>query len=62
MAHVLIGFGAGNCQLATFAIPELLPNRWWHVGVVIVDGVAFFNVIAGPVTARLAIRHGVAVS
>ena len=27
VAHVLIGFGAGNCQLATFAIPELLPNR-----------------------------------
>ena len=62
VAHVLIGFGAGNCQLATFAIPELLPNKWRHVGVVIADGVAFFNVIAGPVTARIAIRHGDAVS
>jgi MFS family permease len=62
VANVLIGFGAGNCQLATFAIPELLPNRWRHVGVVIADGVAFFNVIAGPVTARVAIRHGDAVS
>ncbi|KIW79185.1 hypothetical protein Z517_05797 [Fonsecaea pedrosoi CBS 271.37] len=57
-AHVLIGFGAGNCQLTTFAIPELLPNKWRHIGVVIADGVAFFNVIAGPVTARIAIRHG----
>lgn len=62
VAHVIIGFGAGNCQLTTFAIPELLPNKWRHIGVVIADGVAFFNVIAGPVTARVAIRHGDAVS
>lgn len=62
VAHVLIGFGAGNCQLATFALPELLPNRWRHIGVVIADGVAFFPVIAGPVTARVAIRHGDSVS
>jgi MFS family permease len=61
-AHVLIGFGGGNCQLAAFAIPELLPNKWRHIGVVIADGVAFFCVIAGPVTARIAIRHGDAVS
>ena len=61
-AHALIGFGAGNCQLAAFAIPELLPNRWRHIGVVIADGVAFFTVIAGPVTARIAIGHGDAVS
>lgn len=61
VAHTIIGFGAGNCQLAAFAIPELLPNRWRHIGVVIADGVAFFPVIAGPVTARIAIRHGGAV-
>lgn len=61
-AHVLIGFGAGNCQLATFALPELLPNKWRHFAVVIADGVAFFPVIAGPVTARIATRHGDAVS
>jgi MFS family permease len=24
----LIGFGAGNAQLAAFALPELLPNKW----------------------------------
>lgn len=61
-AHILIGFGAGNCQLATFALPELLPNKWRHFAVVIADGVAFFTVIAGPVTSRIAIRHGDAVS
>ena len=61
-AHVLLGFGSGNCQLAAFAIPELLPNRWRHIGVVIADGVTFFDVIGGPVTARVAIAHGDAVS
>jgi MFS family permease len=62
VAHVLLGFGSGNCQLSAFAIPELLPNRWRHIGVVIADGVAFFAVIAGPVTARVSITHGEAVS
>jgi MFS family permease len=27
----IIGFGAGNSQLAAFALPELLPNKWRHV-------------------------------
>jgi MFS family permease len=58
VAHVIIGLGGGNCQLAAFAIAELLPNKWRHIGVVIADGVAFFCVIAGPVTARVAIDHG----
>lgn len=26
----IIGFGAGNAQLAAFALPELLPNKWRH--------------------------------
>lgn len=62
IAHVIIGWGAGNCQLAAFALPELLPNKWRHSAVVIADSVAFFTVIAGPVTARVAIRNGEAVS
>ena len=61
-AHTLIGFGAGNCQLAAFALPELLPNKWRHFAVVIADGMIFFTVIVGPVTARIAILHGDAVS
>ena len=60
-AHTLIGFGAGNCQLAAFALPELLPNKWRHFAVVIADGLIFFTVIVGPVTARIAILHGDAV-
>lgn len=61
-AMALIGFGAGNCQLTAFALPELLPNKWRHLGVVLADGVAFFPVTGGPVTSRVAIRHGDAVS
>ena len=28
VAHVMLGFGGGNCQLAAFALPELLPNKY----------------------------------
>lgn len=58
VAHCFIGFGAGNCQLAAFALPELLPNKWRHFAVVIADAVIFFDVIVGPVAARIAITHG----
>lgn len=26
------GFGAALCQMAAFALPELLPNKWRHIG------------------------------
>jgi MFS family permease len=26
------GFGAALCQMATFALTELLPNKWRHIG------------------------------
>jgi MFS family permease len=26
------GFGAANCQLAAYALSELLPNKWRHIG------------------------------
>jgi MFS family permease len=28
----ITGFGAANCQLAAFAVGELLPNKWRHIG------------------------------
>ncbi|OAL33233.1 hypothetical protein AYO20_07550 [Fonsecaea nubica] len=57
-AHVLFGFGGCQCQLAAFAAPELLPNKWRHWAVVIADAMVLFSVIVGPPTARIAIRHG----
>jgi MFS family permease len=56
-AHAILGFGGGNCQIAAFALPELLPNKWRHVGVVIADAGIYFDVIAGPVVSRIALRN-----
>jgi MFS family permease len=28
----IVGFGAGACQMAAFALTELLPNKWRHIG------------------------------
>lgn len=57
-AHAFLGFGGGNCQMAAFALPELLPNKWRHIGVVIADGGIFFDVVVGPVVARIAYERG----
>lgn len=62
VAHSFLGFGGGNCQLATFTLSELLPNRWRHIGVILADGFVFFVVTAGPALARIAYAHGDAVS
>ncbi|KAH6898208.1 fungal trichothecene efflux pump [Thelonectria olida] len=53
----LIGFGAGNAQLAAFALPELLPNKWRHSAIVFADIGVYFAVIVGPVAGRFAIQH-----
>ncbi|KAF2640004.1 MFS general substrate transporter [Massarina eburnea CBS 473.64] len=56
-AHAILGFGGGNCQIAAFALPELLPNKWRHIGVVIADAGIYFDVIVGPVVSRIAYKH-----
>ncbi|KAI1617384.1 fungal trichothecene efflux pump [Exophiala viscosa] len=57
-AMTIIGFGGGNCQLAAFALPELLPNKWRHIGVALADGFTIGTIIIGPVGARYAIISG----
>ncbi|KAF2837878.1 fungal trichothecene efflux pump [Patellaria atrata CBS 101060] len=54
----LIGFGAGNAQLAAFALPELLPNKWRHSAIVLADVGVYFAVVVGPVAGRFSIQHG----
>lgn len=56
-AHVILGLGGGACQMAAFCLPELLPNRWRHFAVVMADGLIYFDVIVGPVAARIALKH-----
>lgn len=57
-AFAFIGFGAGNAQLAAFALPELLPNKWRHAAIVLADFGVFFAVVVGPVAGRFAIVNG----
>ncbi|KAK3704521.1 hypothetical protein LTR37_013804 [Vermiconidia calcicola] len=59
-AFAFIGFGAGNAQLAAFALPELLPNKWRHSAVVLADIGVYFAVVVGPVAGRFAIVNGYA--
>ncbi|KAH9823610.1 Major facilitator superfamily domain, general substrate transporter [Teratosphaeria destructans] len=54
----IIGFGGALCQCAAFALPELLPNKWRHIGVVFADAVVYITVILAPVTARYGYRQG----
>ncbi len=48
----IAGFGAALCQMAAFALPELLPNKWRHIGVVLADMAVYLCIIVIPVTAR----------
>lgn len=57
-AFALIGFGAGNSQLAAFALPELLPNKWRHISVTIADLGTWLAVVVGPIAGRYAVAHG----
>ncbi|KAF2651423.1 MFS general substrate transporter [Lophiostoma macrostomum CBS 122681] len=57
-AMSLIGFGAGNAQLAAFALPELLPNKWRAAAIVLADAGVYFAVVVGPVAGRLAAERG----
>lgn len=54
----IAGFGGANCQMAAFALSELLPNKWRHLGVVFADLATLVAVIAGPVTARYGLVSG----
>jgi MFS family permease len=57
-AMAFIGFGAGNAQLAAFALPELLPNKRRHAAIVLADLGVFFAVVVGPVAGRFSIQVG----
>ncbi|KAH6672054.1 fungal trichothecene efflux pump [Halenospora varia] len=54
----IAGFGGGACQMAMCSIPELMPNKYRHIGIVISDGFVFFIVVVGPVVGRYAIDVG----
>lgn len=49
----ITGFGGGFCQMAMCSIPELLPNKYRHIGICISDGFVFVIVIIGPIVGRV---------
>ncbi|KAH8651209.1 fungal trichothecene efflux pump [Xylariales sp. PMI_506] len=54
----IVGLGAANCQMAAFALSELLPNKWRHLGVVLADLTTLIAVTVSPVTARFGMATG----
>lgn len=54
----IAGFGGGFCQMAMCSIPELMPNKYRHIGICLSDGFVFLIVIIGPVVGRYAIDTG----
>jgi MFS family permease len=58
MVLAFAGFGGGNCQMAAFALSELLPNKWRHIGVVLADAAVLVAVIVAPVSARYGWEYG----
>lgn len=54
----IAGFGGANCQMAAFALSELLPNKWRHIGVVLADVATFLAVIVAPASARYGYETG----
>lgn len=45
--------------MAAFTLPELLPNKWRHIGVVIADVTVYAAVILAPVTGRYGMAEGI---
>lgn len=45
-------------QMAAFALSELLPNKWRHIGVVIADCTTLLAVIVAPVSGRFGFEMG----
>ncbi len=46
------------CVVAMCSIPELMPNKYRHIGIALSDGFVFLIVIIGPVVGRYAIDTG----
>ena len=53
---VVTGLGSGTAQMANFALSELLPNKWRHIGVVLADAISVLASIIAPFTGRYGIK------
>lgn len=53
----LNGVGSGISGIALVAVPELLPNRYRHIGVVLADSIVYIMIVIGPIAGRYAVLH-----
>lgn len=53
----LNGCGSGISGIALIAVPELMPNKYRHIGVILADFFVYVMIIIGPIVARFAIAH-----
>lgn len=53
----LNGCASGIAGIALIAVPELMPNKWRHIGIVIADAVVYLFIIMGPVAGRFTILN-----
>lgn len=51
----ITGFGGGFCQMAMCAIPELMPNKFRHIGICLSDGFVYVIVVIGPIVGRVSV-------
>ncbi len=52
----ILGFASGMSQLGLISVPELLPNKYRHIGIVLSDGVLFPILVCAPIIGNYAIK------
>lgn len=52
----ILGFASGMSQLGLIGVPELLPNKYRHIGVVLSDGFLYPILVCAPIIGRYAVR------
>ncbi|CAK7236483.1 hypothetical protein SBRCBS47491_009653 [Sporothrix bragantina] len=55
---VLLGCAGGVSGVALIAVPELIVNKYRHIGVVLADAIVYIFIIIGPVVGRYTIIGG----
>ncbi|CAK7222167.1 hypothetical protein SBRCBS47491_004777 [Sporothrix bragantina] len=52
----ILGFASGMSQLGLISVPELLPNKYRHIGIVLSDGVLFPILVCAPIIGNYAVK------
>ncbi|ROT40441.1 MFS general substrate transporter [Sodiomyces alkalinus F11] len=53
----LNGVASGMSGIALIAVPELIANKYRHIGIVIADLVVYIFIVIGPIVARFTLLH-----